>query len=525
MGTRARHRSPGAGPQARRNPNPDPVKARRGRTNAQRGKAIQRKRIEGLGGRNLSGNNENLDGIGTMFAYESKSGGSFSERYWRWIRGIPTRGDQVPVLIVTDTPARAIGHARSSSSAMTTGATSTASSGRTRHDMELTHASFFSGVGGLDLGLERAGWRTVSVSEIDPYACAVLAERWPGVPNLGDIVQLAGSGRGGPDDGAGDQRAARDEPDGWTAATLWTGGFPCQDLSVAGKRAGLGIDHGVQRDQRPRDGRHDPSDAGRPSEHDANGDGGPVLSTVTRSGLAFAFLDLVERHRPPAVLLENVPGLLSSHAGRDLGALLGRLGQLGYGWAYRILDAQWFGVPQRRRRVFILAIDLGLDPSGFGPAEVLAVGTRCGRDHAAEREAWARAAGGTGRGAVGTLNAEMSTVHNGQNDHAGFLVVGAPPDADGVRAPDGLAGRLDGGEVVATTEDDETWRTDAVSPTLNAFDVGDTRATTLVAGTVGPSPDPDGLDSNRYRVVGNGVVAPVAEWLGLRLADYFRALP
>lgn len=78
--------------------------SRRGRTNATRGKAIQRKRIEGLGGRNLAGNNENLDGIGTMFAYESKSGGSFSERYWRWIKGIPTRGDQVPVLIVTDAP-------------------------------------------------------------------------------------------------------------------------------------------------------------------------------------------------------------------------------------------------------------------------------------------------------------------------------------------------------------------------------------------------------------------------------------
>lgn len=57
---------------------------------------------------------------------------------------------------------------------------------------DLTHASFFTGVGGLDLGLERAGWRTVSHCEVDPYACAVLAARWPGVPNLGDIVQLAG---------------------------------------------------------------------------------------------------------------------------------------------------------------------------------------------------------------------------------------------------------------------------------------------------------------------------------------------
>lgn len=83
---------------------PKDAASRRSKNNANRGKAIQRKRIEGLGGKNLAGNNENLDGIGTMFAYESKSGGSFSERYWRWIKGIPTRGDQVPVLIVTDAP-------------------------------------------------------------------------------------------------------------------------------------------------------------------------------------------------------------------------------------------------------------------------------------------------------------------------------------------------------------------------------------------------------------------------------------
>jgi len=394
--------------------------------------------------------------------------------------------------------------------------------------MELTHASFFSGVGGLDLGLERAGWRTVSFSEIDPYACAVLAERWPGVPNLGDITELAGRVVPQQPVGSGVQRGSDCDSDGWDAsapwvcASLWTGGFPCQDLSVAGKRAGMGT-HADRAD--------------------------------TRSGLAYAFLDLVERHRPPAVLLENVPGLLSSHAGRDLGALLGRLGQLGYGWAYRILDAQWFGVPQRRRRVFILAIDLGLDPSGFGPAEVLAVGTRCGRDHAAEREAWARAAGGTGRGAgiveqaISSKRAKRSSGPAGDEHH--HLVVGAPPDPDGMRAADGLGGRAHGGGVVAfvkgkraqTTEDDEPWRADTVTPTLNAFDVGDTRATVLMtqaldakgggvdgneaqAGGLAiglgalPSPDPDGLDSNRYRVVGNGVVAPVAEWIGLRLVNY-----
>ena len=84
----------------------DSESRRRGRTNASRGKRIQRKRIEGLGGTNLAGNNPNLDGIGTLFRYESKSGGAFSERYWRWLRGIPKGATQVGVLIVTDTPGR-----------------------------------------------------------------------------------------------------------------------------------------------------------------------------------------------------------------------------------------------------------------------------------------------------------------------------------------------------------------------------------------------------------------------------------
>ena len=83
----------------------DPAVTRRARNNKSRGLAIQRKRIEGLGGTNLAGNNENLDGIGLAFRYESKSGPSaFSERAWKWLMGIPVVGDQTRVLIVTETP-------------------------------------------------------------------------------------------------------------------------------------------------------------------------------------------------------------------------------------------------------------------------------------------------------------------------------------------------------------------------------------------------------------------------------------
>lgn len=358
-----------------------------------------------------------------------------------------------------------------------------------------THASFFSGVGGMDIGLERAGWQTVSFSEIEPYPCAVLAERWPDVPNLGDITRIA------------------DVPD----ATLWTGGFPCQDLSVAGQRKGF---------------------------------------TGERSVLAFTFLDLVERHRPEAFILENVPGLLSSNAGRDFGRLLREVGDLGYGWAYRVLDAQWFGVPQRRRRVFVLALDLERHPDGDSAAEVLAIGTSCRRDHQAERASWSSAAGRTGQGAEIVRQAISSKWSKQASGPAGdehhHLVYGSPPDAAGVRASDGMAGRMDDlqplvyvkGKRAMNPEDFETWRDDHVSPTLNGFDVGDTRATTLVADTLnsggnaggfrtepgahlafgnsGPEDNllPLGLDSNRYRAIGNGVASPVAEWIGRRLAAY-----
>jgi site-specific DNA-cytosine methylase len=104
---------------------------------------------------------------------------------------------------------------------------------------------------------------------------------------------------------------------------LLCGGFPCQDLSVAGQRAGLAGD---------------------------------------RSGLFFEFARIIDAFRPRWVLVENVPGLLSSNGGRDFGVVLGTLADLGYGVGWRILDSRFFGVPQRRRRVFIVGARADGDP-------------------------------------------------------------------------------------------------------------------------------------------------------------------
>jgi DNA (cytosine-5)-methyltransferase 1 len=351
---------------------------------------------------------------------------------------------------------------------------------------DLTHASFFSGVGGLDLGLERAGWRTVSFSEIDPYASAVLAQRWPGVPNLGSIEGIADGvgqqrevhspGRGGGGD-RWSSKVATASPD-WQHATLWTGGFPCQDLSVAGKRRGM--------------------------------------VEGTRSGLAFSFLALAERYRPPIILLENVPGLLSSHGGRDMAALLGALVELGYGVGYRVLDARHFGVPQRRRRVFIVGVTPGGRAGAERAAEVLSVGSRCRRHPPTGVEAGEDAAGEP-RGGVDIARTVTGTAWKRHDEDIDTLVPTQRPPShpDGVRAPDGLAGRAhDRGGVAAALNSGGNqggFRTEPGEHLVAAF-----RKATGGGMTEDPLL-PLGLDSHRYRCCGNGVVADVAEWLGWRL--------
>lgn len=183
--------------------------------------------------------------------------------------------------------------------------------------------STFSGIGGIDLGLERAGMTTIAQVEINPFCLKVLAHRWPTVERCTDIkefgvVQLAerrvARERGRADE-RGDDGAARIPDAGGPHVDILTGGFPCQDLSVAGRRAGL---------------------------------------TGARSGLFYEFVRVAQELQPTWLLLENVPGLLSSNDGRDFAVVLGELGAAGYFVEWRVLDSRWFGVPQRRRRVFLV---------------------------------------------------------------------------------------------------------------------------------------------------------------------------
>ena len=170
--------------------------------------------------------------------------------------------------------------------------------------MAFNYLSVCSGIEAASVAWHPLGWNCVGVSEIEPFPSAVLAHHYPNVPNFGDMTKFKEWNING-------------------AIDLLVGGTPCQSFSVAGLRQGL----------------KDP-----------------------RGNLMLTFLAIAEHFkRPKWILWENVPGVLSSNGGKDFGSFLGGLGELGYGFAYRVLDAQWCrthrhprAVPQRRRRVFVV---------------------------------------------------------------------------------------------------------------------------------------------------------------------------
>jgi DNA (cytosine-5)-methyltransferase 1 len=155
--------------------------------------------------------------------------------------------------------------------------------------------SVCSGIEAASVAWNPLGWEAAFFAEIEKFPSAVLAHHYPNVPNLGDMTKF------------------KEWPD--YELDVLVGGTPCQSFSIAGLRKGL----------------DDP-----------------------RGNLMLTYLAIAARYRPRFLVWENVPGVLSSNGGKDFGTFLGGLGELGYGFAYRILDAQYAGIPQRRRRVFVV---------------------------------------------------------------------------------------------------------------------------------------------------------------------------
>ena len=223
--------------------------------------------------------------------------------------------------------------------------------------MSLTVVSLFDGIGGFPLAFERAGAHTVATVEIDKAAAAVSKRHFPHAVQFSDVTEVTGD----------DLRGAGFVPD----RGVITAGWPCQDLSVAGRRAGL---------------------AG------------------ARSGLWWEVVRLLDETRPRWFVGENVPGLLSSNEGRDFGAVVGSLGELGYGFAWRVLDAQHFGVPQRRNRVFIVG-HLG---AAFGAAAQVLL-----EPESSERDS--TAGGAAGQGTSGSVADSVTAVSESPTTHTHTL--------------------------------------------------------------------------------------------------------
>lgn len=286
-------------------------------------------------------------------------------------------------------------------------------------------ASFFAGIGGFDLGLEQTGMKVVFQCEINTFCQQVLKKHWPKTILHSDINKVK----------------ATDIP---ADAQVWCGGFPCQDLSLAnqGKRKGL---------------------------------------EGERSGLFYKYAELIKSHKPRWVIIENVPGLLNSHEGKDFQILLEKLDELGYGVSWRVLDAKYFGTPQRRRRVYIVA-SLG----SLRSAQVLFESEPFDVAHRA-----------------GIGKKETSTAENGESiSEANLYVIqhasigrksSAGPQAKGYRN-DGESYTLD-----------SRGTADAVCKTTHAFRVRDSSGISKT------------LDGNRYRAVGNAVCVHIVKWLGERI--------
>lgn len=240
--------------------------------------------------------------------------------------------------------------------------------------MSLTVGSTFAGIGGFDLGFERAGMETIWTAETDRNCNTILARHFPEAVRYEDVRHVT-------------RDAVR--PD------VITGGFPCQDLSVAGRRAGL---------------------AGE------------------RSGLFHEFHRIVGELAPEWFIIENVPGLLSSQGGEDMQTIIDAMVELGYGLAWRSLDAQFFNLAQRRERVFIVgragadvrsAAQVLFEPESVcgntPPSREAGSGTADGPTHCLRSRGYDAGEDGTGRGTPIVAAHETGQGWWNQDEKAGTL--------------------------------------------------------------------------------------------------------
>ena len=362
----------------------------------------------------------------------------------------------------------------------------------------MKYLSVCSGVEAATVAWHDLGWTPVAFSEFDAFPSAVLAHHYPTVPNMGDMTKY--------------KEWKLNE-----GIDLLVGGTPCQSFSVAGLRKGL----------------EDP-----------------------RGNLMLTYVGILDKFRPKWCVWENVPGVLSSNGGRDFGAFLGALGELGYGWAYRVLDAQHFGVPQRRRRVFVVAC-LG---DWVSPAKVLFEPESLRGDTAKSRgkkQGVASSPQGSspdGSHTVGTLLARDYKGFGNQDikDGRGLIVYETHPadsrvkemgdvcqtvtsrwSTGGGNVPIALAentiGRqpLNGGNGTGFTEGGPMYTLNATGVHGISHRMAVRRLTPIECERLQGFPDnytnvpwrkkDESPDGPRYKAMGNSMAVPVMHWIGQRI--------
>jgi DNA (cytosine-5)-methyltransferase 1 len=278
----------------------------------------------------------------------------------------------------------------------------------------------FSGIGGFELAFAEAGFDCQSLVEIDPAATAVLKTRFPDAEVFGDILELKHLS---------------------SATSLLTAGFPCQNLSMAGDKTGI---------------------------------------SGTKSGIVGKMFELIQDSLVPTVVIENVYFMLQLDSGKAMDWLVSRFEQLGYKWAYRVLDSMGFGLPQRRRRVYFIA-SREIDPRTVLFADEQPAGPTPHRD----------------------LSLPLGFYWTEGRSGIGLTVDGIPPlkvgSSLGIASPPAVL--FPDGEVL--------------TPSLEACE----RLQGYPVGWTAPA-DKSTTDRNpRWRLVGNAVSVPVAKWVAERIKN------
>ena len=297
-------------------------------------------------------------------------------------------------------------------------------------------ASFFSGIGGFDLGLQNAGFKIGFQCEIDEFCTRILQRHWPSVERRFDIREVRNGST-------------------FTGHEIWCAGFPCQDVSVARARNRKGLA-----------GQH--------------------------SGLFFEFARLLGEGRPPVVILENVTGLLSSNEGRDFSVVINALAELGYSVGWRVLNSRFFGVPQSRRRLYII----GYRGNPSQVASILFEPERSSRHP--------QKSGSSREKPVSPFKEELGKFGQGPVvQRVAYCLA----------ATSGRHTGTDWSRTYVTYSDAVRRITPLEAERLQGFPDN----WTIPADTKEHELDDHSLDSQRYTALGNAVTVNVAEWLGKRL--------